>query len=96
MELTIDQALLKAIHAHKSGQLQEAERIYRLILNVEPKHADANHNLGVLAVSVGNVGDASSLFKIALEIRPNTAQFWVSYIEALIQLENFDEAKKYY
>ena len=47
MELTVDQALQRGISAHKDGKLQDAERLYRAILQVQPEHADANHNLGV-------------------------------------------------
>ena len=50
MELTIDQALQQGIAAHKEGKLQDAERLYRAILQSQPAHPDANHNLGVLAV----------------------------------------------
>ena len=53
MELTIDQALQKAIEAYKAGQIQQADRLYTTILKAQPKHPDANHNLGVLAVGVG-------------------------------------------
>ena len=67
MDLTIDQALLQAIEAHKSGRLQDAERLYRSILEVKPKHADANHNLGVLAVGVGKPEAALPLLKAALD-----------------------------
>ena len=49
MELTIEQALQLGIAAHKKGNLQEAERLYRVILQSQPDHPDANHNLGVLA-----------------------------------------------
>ena len=52
MELTIEQALQRGIHAHKEGNLQDAERLYRAILKSQPLHPDANHNLGLLAVSV--------------------------------------------
>jgi thioredoxin-like negative regulator of GroEL len=55
MELTVDQALQQGIAAHKEGKLQDAERLYRAILQAQPKHPDANHNLGVLAVAVGNL-----------------------------------------
>ena len=41
MELTLDQALQKAVEAHKAGQIQEAERLYTAILHVQPKHSDA-------------------------------------------------------
>ena len=52
-ELTIDQALEQGIEAHKAGQVQEADRLYTAILKAQPKHPDANHNMGVLAVGVG-------------------------------------------
>ena len=52
MELTIEQALQRAVEAHKAGKLQDAEALYRAILQAQPKHPDANHNLGVLAVSL--------------------------------------------
>ena len=47
MELTTEQALQRGIAAHNSGNLQEAERAYRSILQSQPKHPDANHNLGL-------------------------------------------------
>ena len=47
MELTLDQALQKGIEAHKAGKVQEADRYYTAILKAQPKHPDANHNMGV-------------------------------------------------
>ena len=85
-ELTIDQALQQGIEAHKVGQVQEADRLYTAILKAQPKHADANHNMGVLAVAVGKVEQALPFFKTALEANPATAQFWLSYIDTLIKL----------
>ena len=55
MELTVIQALERGVSAHRAGNLQEAERIYKAILQSQPNHPDANHNLGVLAVSVSKV-----------------------------------------
>ena len=93
MELTIDQALQKGVGAHKAGQVQEADRIYTAILKAQPKHPDANHNMGVLAVGVGKVQEALPFLKVALETNPSTAQFWLSYIDALIKLEKLTDAK---
>ena len=93
MELTIDQALQKGIETHKAGQVQEAEKYYMVILQSQPKHPDANHNMGVLAVSVGKVQEALQFFKTALEANPNTAQYWLSYIDALIKLDRLVDAK---
>ena len=50
MELTIEQALQQGVAAHKEGMLEDAERLYRAVLQSQPLHPDANHNLGVLAV----------------------------------------------
>ena len=75
MELTIEQALQQGVAAHKEGKLKEAERLYRAILESQPKHADANHNLGVLAVSVNKADTALPLFKTALEANPKIEQF---------------------
>ena len=70
MELTIEQLLQQGMTAHKEGDLQEAERLYRAILKSQPTHPDANHNLGVLAVSVNKIQLALPLFKNALEENP--------------------------
>jgi len=94
VELTIDKALQKGIEAHKAGQIQEADKFYTAILQSQPKHPDANHNLGVLAASANKVGAALLLFKTALEANPKIEQFWLSYIDALIKEKQFDNAKQ--
>jgi Flp pilus assembly protein TadD len=94
MELTIEQALQQGVAAHKEGKLQDAERLYRAILQSQPAHPDANHNLGVLAVSVNKADAALPLFKTALDANPKMEQFWLSYIDALIKEKQFDNAKQ--
>ena len=94
MKLTIEQALQQGIAAHKEGKLHDAERLYRAILQSQPLHPDANHNLGVLGVLVNNAKAALPLFKTALETNPKTEQFWLSYIDALIREKQFDNAEK--
>ena len=87
MELTLDEALKKGIEAHKAGKVQEADRYYTAILKAQPKHPDANHNMGVLAVGVGKVEVALPFFKTAVATNPNIVQYWLSYIDALIKLD---------
>ena len=67
MELTIDQALQQGVAAHQEGKLQEADRLYTAILSAQPNHPDANHNMGLLAVAVGQTEVALPYFKTALE-----------------------------
>ena len=94
MELTVEEALQQGIAAHKEGKLQDAERLYRAILQSQPAHPDANHNLGVLAVSVNKAEAALPLFKTALEANPKIKQFWLSYIDALIKEKQFENARQ--
>jgi predicted TPR repeat methyltransferase len=92
-KITIDQALQQGVEAHKAGQVQEADRLYTAILKAQPKHPDANHNMGVLAVGVGKIDQALPFFKTALEANPATAKFWLSYIDTLIKLERITDAQ---
>ena len=54
-KLTISQALQQGVDAHKTGQVQEAHRLYAAILKAQPKHPDANHNMGLLFVGDGKI-----------------------------------------
>ncbi len=93
MKLTLDQALQKGIEAHKAGKVQEADRYYTAILKAQPKHPDANHNMGVLAVGVGKVEEALPFLKTALEANPKIDQYWISYIDLLIKLKRVGDAR---
>ena len=94
MQLTIEEALQRGVTAHKEGKLQDAERMYRSILNAQAAHPDANHNLGVLAVGVGKTKEALPYFKAAIEANPKVGQFWISYINALVKEGQFELAKE--
>jgi len=94
MELTIQQALQQGVAAHKKGQVEEAERRYKAILNSQPAQPDANHNLGVLLVSINKTDAALPLFKVAVETNSKVDQFWLSYIDALIKAKQGENAKQ--
>ena len=69
MQLTIRETLEKeCVEAHRAGKVQHADRYYTAILKANPKHPDANHNMGVLAVDVGKVEQALPFFKTALKL----------------------------
>ena len=94
MEPTIEQALQRALEAHKEGKLHDAEHLYDTVLESQPKHIIANYNLGLIAVSLNKVEAALPLFKIALEANPKIEKFWLSYIDALIKEKEFENAKR--
>ena len=94
VSLTVEQALQQAVVHHKAGQLQDAERLYRAILHAKPSHPDANHNLGVLAAQVKQPDAGLPHFKAALEANPNNGQYWLSYIDVLMQTGQSDTARQ--
>ena len=93
LEMAIEKALHMGIKAHSAGQYKEADRIFTAILKAQPQNPDANHNMGLLAISVGNMEEALPFLKSAIEASPAVAQFWISYIGALIKLEKFADAR---
>ena len=93
MEPTINQLHKRAITAHQEGKLEEAEKLYKKILETEPTQIDANHNLGLIKISQNKSAEAIPLLKIAVETNPSMEQFWVSYTTALINEKQFEEAE---
>ena len=87
-----NRVLQDAIEAHRSGNLKEAERLYRAIIATQPAHPDANHNLGVLNLALNKTESALRLFHAALMVNQTSEQYWLSYIETLIKLNRHEEA----
>jgi tetratricopeptide (TPR) repeat protein len=92
-DMVIEQTLQAAITHHKAGETQDAERLYRSILNEQASHPDANHNLGIILKQGDQIEAAVVFFKTALDANPNQGQFWISYIDALIHLGRLDAAR---
>jgi protein arginine N-methyltransferase 7 len=89
--LTIEKTLEEAITCHKEGNLSDAESLYLAILESQPNHSDANHNLGILLMQTNNLLKALPFFVRALEVNPKQNQYWFSYINALVQVSDFDK-----
>ena len=53
---------------HRAGRLDDAERLYRQALTLEPEHAEAHHLLAVLAGQRGNLPGAIAGFRRAIEL----------------------------
>lgn len=81
-----EQTLNQALGHHRAGAFQEAQRLYRLVLQTEPRHGDVNHNLGVLLVQIGQPQTALPYLRVAVEANPAQGQYWLSYAEGLLAL----------
>lgn len=69
--MTVQQAFDLALQHHQAGRLADAEAIYRQILAVQPRHADALHLLGVIAHQMGRNEVAVQMIGQALAVNPN-------------------------
>lgn len=96
MKLNINEALQKGITAHNEGKLQEAEYFYILVLKVQPAHPDANHNLGVIAVSKNNAKVALPLFQNAIKAKPLFVEAHYNLGNLLKDLGRLEEAELSY
>lgn len=92
LQQAVNEVLLMALEHQNSGQIDNAEYLYLEILNIQPKHAEANHNLGVIEAHLKGAVMALPRLEIALQTKPENEQFWVSYIDALMQSGATDRA----
>lgn len=90
----MEQTLQHAVRLHQSGCLQEAEALYRTVLQTQPAQPDANHNMGVLAIQRGEPSVALPYFESALQASPEQPHHWLSYIETLIQTGRAEAARQ--
>jgi predicted O-linked N-acetylglucosamine transferase (SPINDLY family) len=82
----------EALALHQQGLLTQAKPIYQEILQVQPKHADALHFLGMLARQNGDLTAALDLIGKSIEIRPDNAAAWSNLGNALSDLKRYPEA----
>lgn len=76
---------------HRTGRLSDAEQVYRQIIAASPRHAEALHALGALALQAGRADAAEGLLRQAIALRPS-ADFHLTRAHALLALRRPDEA----
>ena len=85
-------ALAKALAAHEAGRLDEAERLYRIVLDADPASVPARHYLGVVALQRGDPAAAQRLIEAALADKPADPAILANLGLALLERAAFAEA----
>lgn len=88
----LDAELQQAITEHQAGRYAEAEELYLTILQAQPYHAIANHNMGLLAGQVGQYQAGLPYLHKALSVNPDEGQFWLSYADGLLKAGEREQA----
>ncbi len=65
-----------ALKLHQDGQLDQAETLYRQVLETVPEQPDVLNLLGLIAQAKGAQDEACSLFMQAIRAKPNEASFY--------------------
>jgi predicted O-linked N-acetylglucosamine transferase (SPINDLY family) len=91
-----DQAFAIALGHHQAGRLAEAERGYREILQVDSRHSDALHFLGVIAFQTDNLEPALDLVQRSVALRPDGAVYRNNLGQILERLGRGEEAERAY
>ena len=94
MDLSAEQqqALDRALHIHGSGNLADAEKLYRQLLDEDPGQADALHYLGVIHLQTGRIEEAVSLIRSSIDARPDYLDAMVNLGFGLNSMGRFEEA----
>ena len=79
----------------KRGEIDAAEREYRIALNLDSTFAAAEDGLGEVFIERRRFGVALQHAERAAMLEPENAGFLVNYADALIRLERLTEAEEY-
>jgi protein O-GlcNAc transferase len=82
----------EAIALHQRGQLEAAKILYEGIIQLQPKHFDALHLLGVIAAQNNQHQIAVDLIAKAISINPRSVNFYINRGISLQALDQLDAA----
>lgn len=85
-----------ALGYSSAARLGDAERTYRRILEIEPGHAVALHNLGNLAYNQGRIDESITLYGRSIAAKPDYLLAHFHRADALRQAGRYEEAYRGY
>lgn len=92
MQQAINEVLQLALQHQQAGRIEQAGILYQEILAIQADHAEANHYLGIIEAHSNGALAALPMLEIAVQKKPESEQFWVTYIDALVQAGGVDTA----
>ncbi len=90
--VAIPDAMRQALALHQAGRLNDAERIYRAVLDAAPQHLEALQLLGILCTQTGHPGEGATLLRRAVDADPASAAAQANLANVLKQLGRLGDA----
>ena len=94
--LQTEEALHLGVLLHKDGHFDEAERLYRKILDSSPDNLNALHFLGLICHQQDRHAEASELIGRIVDLRPQDPEAHNNFGNTLAALGEFDRAEACY
>src|SRR5262249_51648612 len=73
-DVTVGEAMRMALAFQQRGQRDDAEQVYRRVLEVAPDHPDVVHFYGVLLHQLGRSDEAIAAIERSLTLEPDRAE----------------------
>lgn len=90
------QLFAEAVAYHQKGDLRNAEKTYKMVLNAAPDHADSIFNLGVIFQNTNQPQEAVNAYKYLIEKHPNYVNGYINLGLILESRNMFMEALAVY
>jgi len=93
-EQDLSAIIQQAAAAHQAGQLDEAETLYRQVLDAAPDHFDANHLLGIVLSQTGQLEAGIERLQNATAINADVPEAWTNLGNALYKASRLQDAEE--
>lgn len=94
--MSFDFVFQNAVRLHEQGKLDEAEAVYRRLLEINPEHTDLLHLLGMIAMRKKSFDSAIELLYKAVRLSPGTDAYEFTLAQALQDAGHPKEALEHY
>ncbi|MBX9686334.1 MAG: tetratricopeptide repeat protein [Candidatus Obscuribacterales bacterium] len=84
----------KAVNAFAKEHYDEAEKLFRKVLSLTPKNADAKYNLGAIAEWHNDLNKAMAFYKEALQLKPQDREYQKAVADVQLKMQFDQQARE--
>ncbi len=96
MKLNLNQTIMQGVNALKEGKLQDAEKIFKNLLQAQPMNPEINHFFGITLQLLNRIDDSIISYKTAIALNPNFAEAHKNLGNMLYKLGKINQAEESY